>query len=135
MDYFKVNYNKLQYMPQLNFNKIIILLTISIVFLIVIALNLKIYHSFECYGVYSNNLLTIKINNELSDEIKNSKYITFNKVKTNFKINNYGKYEITNEKIYQEIELIIDEEFYDDEIGLVKFYYDKKNIFKFIFNI
>ena len=135
MDYFKINYNKLQNLSQINFYKIIFLIFILLIILFILSFKINISKRYEFYGIYKENLLNIKIEKTLSGKLKNSKYILFNDIKTNFKINDYGDYEIINNDIYQEIELIVDEKFYDNEIGLVEFYCDKKILFKYILDL
>lgn len=135
MEFFKINYSKLENLPQLKFYKLIIFILSLFVILIILACNIEIYEKSKCYGIYSNNILTININNKLSDKLKSSKYIIFNNKKMNFKINSYGNYEIIDNEIYQEIELVVDNNFYDNEVGLVEFYYDKKSVFKFVLDL
>jgi len=135
MDYFKINYNKLENMPQIKFYKIIFIFLSLLIILFIMSFYIKVDKKLECYGIINNNVLKIKINNELSDSFKSLEYIIFNDKKIKFKINNYGNYEIINNEIYQEIELIVDEKFYDNEIGLVEFYYDKKILFKYILDL
>lgn len=135
MDYFKVNYNKLRNMKQINFFIIVVVWIIVILFLILLASKIYIYDKIVSYGVYSNKILTIKINNNLSDKIKNSDYITFNNQKTDYQIHNFTNFEVIDDKIFQEVNLIIDDKFYDNEIGKVVFYHHKKSILKYILNL
>ena len=135
MDYFKINYNKLENLRQINYYKFIIGMLIIIFVLFILGLKINTYHKLQTYGIYSNNSLQIKIESRLSDEMKNSEYIVFNDKKTKFKIFEYGNYEIINNNIYQEITIIMDEKFYNNEIGLVEFYYGKESIFNYILDL
>lgn len=136
MKYFRINYERLRNLEQINFYKIIIIIIISLIFLVIVACNVSIYHKISFYGIYSDNILTIKINNKLSDTIKKGQYIKFNGVKTKYKIDTltgYGEYEIIDNEIYQVINLKVDTEFYNNEVGLVELYYNKQKIIKYIF--
>lgn len=135
MDYFRINYNKLENLKQINFYKVIILILCIFILLIFLSSNIKTSKSYEVYGIYKDNILTIKLNVKLSDKIKSNEYIIFNNKKTNFKINNYGEFEIINNEIYQELKLILDEKFYDNEVGVAILHYDKKSIFKHILDL
>ena len=135
MDYFKINYNRMLNLRQKNFYVLIVIIIILCVIIIIASLNIKIDQREECYGIFNNNILKVKINSKLSDKIKSSKYIIFNNTKTNFKINKYDSYEIINNEIYQDIELLVDKKFYDNEIGMVKFYYGKKSIFYYFLDL
>ena len=128
MDYFKINYNKLENLRQINYYKFIIGMLIIIFVLFILGLKINTYHKLQTYGIYSNNSLQIKIESRLSDEMKNSEYIVFNDKKTKLK-------EIINNNIYQEITIIMDEKFYNNEIGLVEFYYGKESIFNYILDL
>lgn len=135
MDYFKINYDKLQNMPQINYYRIVIIISLLFISLIIVSSFVKIYQKDICYGIYNNNILKLKINSELSDNIKKSEYITFNNEKTKFKIQNYGDYEIIDNFIFQEIYLIIDDKFYHNEVGKVELYYDRQSILKIILDL
>jgi len=135
MEYFQVNYSKLLNLKQINFYKLIIIIFCIFILIIVCSLNIKVFQKVECYGIFKDNILNININSKLSDKIKSSKYIIFNDKKIYFKINKYGNYELLNDEIYQDIELSTDKKFYDNEIGIVKFYYGKKSVFKYILDL
>lgn len=135
MDFFKINYSKLENLREIKFYKLILCICICFIILLVVSCNIKIHEEFQGYGIYSENILAFNITSELSDKLKNSKYIIFNDIKTKFEIREYGKYEIINNEVYQEIKIIIDEKFYHDEVGIVKFYYDEKSIYKYILNL
>jgi len=131
MDYYKINYNKLENLKQIKFHFILIFIIILMSFLIILALNMQTYKKITTYGICKDNILQININSRLSDKLKVSNYIIFNNKKTNFEIKEYKEYELIDNKIYQNIEIIVDENFYHNEVGLVEFYYDKK---KYIFS-
>ena len=135
MELFKINYNKLSNLRQLKFNLIVIIVILLFVMLIFLALNIEVYKKFECMGIYSNNTLKITINSELSDNLKNAEYIIFQNKKLIFQIVNFGNYEVIDNTIFQEIDLSVDEKFYDNEIGLVEFYYQKQKLLFYIFEL
>lgn len=135
MDYFKINYSKLKSLPIIGINKLIIVLVIIIIFVIFCASKITIYEKEKVYGIYLDNILTIKVNNMYSKHLDKSEYIIFNNKMVNFKLKEYGEYEIINNEIYQEIKIIVDEEFYQNEVGIVEFYFDKKSLLKYIINL
>lgn len=135
MEYFKINYYKLQNLSQLNFYKIIIFIILNLLILLIMGYFMSTYDKVSFSAIYNNNILTIKINNKLSDTLKNNKYIVFNDVKTKYKILEYGEYEIIGNEIYQEVNLSVDKEFINNEVGIVELYYDKQKIIKYIFEL
>jgi len=135
MELFKINYNKLSNLRQLKFNVIVIIVILLFVMLIFLSLNIEVYKKFECMGIYSNNTLKITINSELSDNLKNAEYIIFQNKKLIFQIVNFGNYEVIDNTTFQEIDLSVDEKFYDNEIGLVEFYYQKQKLLFYIFEL
>jgi len=135
MDYFKINYSKLENIQEIKFYKLSIGLFIVFILFIIVSKSVTIYEKFECYGIYTNDMLTIKIDNTLSEKMNESEYIIFNKRNSKFKIKEYGEYEILNNVVYQEISIITDNNFYNNEVGIVEFYYDKKSVFEYIINL
>jgi len=135
MEYFRINYNKLQNLSQKKYYIVIIIVFLSLLLLISISCVIDTYEKFSVYGVYNNNILKIKINNKLSDTLKNNQYIKFNEQKTTYKILSFGEYEIIDNEIYQEVNLAIDDNFINNEVGLVELYYDKKKIIKYILEL
>lgn len=135
MDYFKINYSKLRNLPEKKFDKLIILFVIIIIFVVFCANKIMIYEKEQVYGIYLDNILTIKLNNKYFKYLDKSEYIKFNDSKVNFKIKEYGEYEIINNEIYQEVKIIVDKDFYQNEVGIVEFYYDKKSVLKYIINL
>lgn len=136
MKYFRINYDRLKNLEQINFYKIIIIIVINLIILLIVACNLSVYHKISFYGIYNDNILIIKINNKLSDIIKNNQYIKFNNKKTKYEIdtlNGFGEYEIIDNEIYQIINLKVDTKFNNNEVGLVELYYNKQKIIKYIF--
>lgn len=135
MDYFKINYSKLKNLPEKKFDRLIILFVIIIIFVVFCASKIMIYEKEQVYGIYLDNILTIKVNNKYSKYLDKSEYIKFNDSKVNFKIKEYGEYEIINNEIYQEVKIIVDKDFYQNEVGIVEFYYDKKSVLKYIISL
>lgn len=135
MNYFKINYNRLENLPQIKFYKLIFLLIIILVILIFISSFMYTYKTINLYGYYTDEILHIKINNILSDKIKNGKYLTFNNKKTAYEVISYGEYEIIENEIYQDVSLELEKNFINNEIGTVKIKYDKKRIINYIFDL
>lgn len=135
MNYFKINYNKLENIPERKYFKLIIVFTLLICIILFTISKQKINEKFETYGIYTDNSLTININNKLSDKLKVSEYLVFNNTKTKFEIVDYGSYELINNEIYQEVTITMDKYFYQNEVGIVTFYYDKKTILQYIIGL
>lgn len=135
MDYFKVNYNKLQNLPQLSYFKIITLIIAIFVFFFILSNKLYIQNKYSCYGIYSNNSFFININEKLSDKLQENEFVYLKNKKTKFEIGSYGEYKIIDNEVYQDIELIVDGKFYDNEVLLMEFYYDKISILKYILDL
>lgn len=135
MKYFKINYNKLQNLSQIKYYIVVLIILMLLVLLIIISCFVSVYQNVSFYGVYNENVLKIKINNKLSDTLKNNQYIEFNGKKTTYKILNFREYEIIDNEIYQYVDLIIDGNFYNNEVGLVILRYDKKKIINYILKL
>ena len=135
MEYFKINYDRLQNLHQIKYYKIIIIVLCLLSILVILGCFINISKKISFYGVYKDNVLKIQINSELSDILKNQKHIEFNDTKTAYKILRYGEYEIVDNKIYQEVDLAIEKNFSNNEVGLVELYYDKQTIIKYVFEL
>lgn len=135
MNLFNLNYNKLQNLKQIEFNIFIYLIIIVLGILIILAFNIEVYKINEYYGIYENDKLNVKINNKLSENIKNIEYIVFKSEKSNIKKVSFLNYEIVDNNILENVEIELDNEFSNNEIGLVKFYYGKQKLIKYIFEL
>lgn len=135
MEYFNCNYSKLKNMPEIKLYKLAIIVILIGIILVIFALKFKTYKHCECYGIFEDDVLIINIERKLSEYLEKSEYIVFNNQKLNFKIKEYGNYEIINNEIYQEIKIIVDKDFYHNEVGVVEFYYDKNSVLKFIIDL
>ncbi len=134
MNYYKINYDKLLNIRQKKyFLGLMILIMIFTVSIIIISL-IEFDSWNDVYGIYSNNRLHIKINKALSDVVKNNKSLVFNQKIVNYKIDKYLNDEIIDNYIYQNIDLIVDNNFAEDEIVLVSFK-SKKTLGKYIFEL
>ena len=135
MEYFRINYSKLQNLSQIKFFKIILCIICLLITLIILANKIYIQNKFTSYGIYNNGLFLININVKLSDDLKKNDYIYLNDELVKFKINGFGENKIVNNEVYQDIELIIDKEFYDNEVLLIEFYYNKTSILKYVLDL
>lgn len=135
MNYFKINYNRLENLSQINFYKLVFSLIIIIIVLIFISCIMYTYNSINLYGYYNEGILHIKINNKLSDKIKKEKYLMFNNLKTSYKIESFGEYEFIDNEIYQNLSLKLEENFKNNEVGTVKINYDKKRVIKYVLDL
>lgn len=135
MKYFNVNYDKLRNLRQIKLNHFFIIFVLSFLILIVISINTYKLKIITLYGIYNDNILTIKINKKLSDIFKNCEYIEFNNEKINYELFEYGNYEIIDNEIYQELKITVDETFLNNDIGIVKIHYDKKRLIMYILDL
>ena len=135
MNYFKINYNKLENLPQIKFHRFILLLLLIIMSVIMSSYFINTYHTLSTYGYYKDNEVHIKINNKLSDAVKNSEYITFNNVNTTSLDTVLEDYEIIDNEIYQNIKITLDKKFLDNEIGLLKIHYRKQKLLFYILEL
>lgn len=135
MEYFNCNYSKLNNLPEIKLYKLIYIVIIIIIIIVILSFKIKIYKHGECYGIYQNNVIMINIESKLSENLEKSEYIIFDNQQLNFKIKEYGEYEIINNEVYQEIKITVDKEFYSNQVGLVKFYYDEECVIKFILDL
>ena len=135
MNYLKINYQKLL---NLKIHKYIFW---DFLFILIIILSLiyvfthSISKRLTCYGVYDGLVLKIIANESLSDAISKNKTLYFNNTKVNYEIDEYGEYQVIDDVIYQQIDLAIDKELYDNEVGEVKLYYEKKKLITFILEL
>lgn len=135
MEYFNINYDRLRNMHQVNFYIIVIIIILIFLFLLFIANFINVSKKLSFYGVYDQEILRIKINCELSDIIKNNNELVFNGDETTYKINSYGNYDLLDSLIYQEIDLTLDKNFSNNEVGVIELYYDKQKLIKYIFKL
>jgi len=135
MSYFKINYDKIKNLNQKKYYIFIGILISIILLIILISFFININKKLTFYGICNDNILTLKINSKLSDNFKNNSHIKFNNKKLKYTILNYGKYEIIDNEIYQEINLTIENKLIDNEVGKVELYYNKEKLIKFIFKL
>ena len=135
MEYLKINYYKLENIRPKNFFIFIILTVVSLNVLLFTSCFIDISNKLEFVGVYNSDVITIKINTNLSDKLKKGNYIEFNGYKTNYKIKNFQNAEFINNELYQEVELITDKKFKTNEAGIVSCYYSHKKLIKYIFEL
>ena len=135
MNYFQVNYYRLRNLSQKHLFAIIILIIIIGIFILGFSYFKVVSRKYNCYGIYQNNLLNIKVMQDKIDIFKDNKELVFNNYKVAYKIKNMGEYELIDNKIYQNIYLTIDGNFYDNEVGEVEIYYRKEKLIKFIFEL
>ena len=135
MNYFQVNYYRLRNLSQKHLFAIIILIIIIGIFILGFSYFKVVSRKYNCYGIYQNNLLNIKVMQDKIDIFKDNKKLIFNNKDVKYKIKNMGEYELIDNKIYQNIYLTIDGDVYDNEVGEVEIYYHKEKLIKFIFEL
>ena len=131
MNYYKVNYEKLKNINEINYFLFTIVILFVILYFIFLSFFIKVKSKIECFGIISDNILKINLNSKLSDKIKNSK-IKFKDTYITYEIENYGEYEIIDNEVYQIINLKVDANFYDNEVGLVTIYYNEISLWEYI---
>lgn len=135
MKYFKVNYDQLLNLKQINYFKYILFIIFLVSSLILFSHLVKISTKIECPAYYQNSKLILKINTNLSDNFRKNKYIYFNNTKVKYQIIEYQNYEIIENNIYQEMILTVDKEFVENEVGIVKLHYNSMPLIKYIFEL
>ena len=135
MEYFKINYNKLQNLHQLKYFIVITIILVLFILLLILSFLKSIYKVETLVGIYTDNILKIKINITFSDTLKNNKYITFNDKKTKYEIIGFEDYEIIDNEVYQIVDLKVDGDFYQNEVGIVKLYYDREKIITYVLDL
>jgi hypothetical protein len=128
MDYYKINYKKLENIHQIRYSFFIGVFILIITIIVILSFINYAYDIEEFYGIYNDNILTFKINTKLSDKLKKENILSFNNKEVNYKILEFKDYEIINNEIYEIVELKIDGDFYQNEVGIIKIYFDKKRI-------
>ena len=135
MNYFKINYDKLKH---LKIKKLFVLVLIFILFIIsflIFGSLQEVTKKIVSYGIYDGEVLKLKVNNMLSDILKNNNTIYFKGQKTKYKISYFGNYEVIDNLVYQEVYLTIAGDFYPNEVGEVVLYYDKEKLNKYILEL
>ena len=135
MDYYKINYKKLANMHQIKYSIFITIFISLAIFLIILSCINYTYNTELFYGIYNDNILSFKINAKLSDKIKEQDVLLFNNKKVNYKILEFSDHEIIDNDIYEIVKLELDGEFYQNEVGEVKIYFDRKRIIFYIFDL
>ncbi len=135
MNYYQINYDKLQKLYQINFFIIIVGIIFLIFYLVFLAFFTSINQKITCYGFINDGILTIEIENSLSDKIKKGKTLEFNKTKISYQIKDFGEYKIVDNKVWQTVELTIDGKAFNNEVGEVTIYYGKQKVIKYILEL
>ena len=128
MDYYKINYKKLENLHQIRYSLFISIIIIFMGLFIIISCLKYAYKVETFYGIYNDSILSFKITTKLSDTFKKQNILSFNGNNVEYKIEGFGDYEIVNNEIYETIKLKIDGDFYQNEVGEVKVYFDRKKI-------
>lgn len=135
MNLFEMNYNKLFNLKQSNFHILVYAIIIFLGIIILLSLYVEVYQINEFYGIYENNQLNVKINEKLSENIYSVDYIEFKNEMLKIKDITFIDYEIVDNNIFSIVELEIDKKMKNNEIGKVKFYYEKEKLIKYIFDL
>lgn len=135
MEYFKVNYDLLSKLKQINFNWFIIMILILVSVLLYVGSTIKYDRCIDTVGYVSDEYLILKIDIELSDKLINGKYLKLNDHKYQYSIVSYGEYEIINNQIYQDVYITISDTLINNYVGNVSIYYESKNILKYIYEL
>lgn len=135
MNLFEMNYNKLFNLKQSNFHILVYAIIIFLGIIILLSLYVEVYQINEFYGIYENNQLNVKINEKLSENIYSVDYIEFKNEMLKIKDITFIDYEIVDNNIFSIVEIEIDKKMKNNEIGKVKFYYEKEKLIKYIFDL
>lgn len=135
MDYYKINYEKLQRLYQIKFIIIVVFIIFLFIILALYSLTFKIDKVISCYGVVEDNKLKIKIESELSDTLKNGNKLSFNGTFTTYWISEFSSYDIVDNVVFEEVYLTVDKKFYDNEVGIVELHYGKQKLLTYILEL
>lgn len=135
MNDFKINYDKLQRLPMIKFHYLLYLIILLFIILIYIACQINIERKITCYGMVENELIKIEINEKLSDKIKSGQKLIFSNRKMNYKVVNFGNYQIIDNNIIEEIKLEVDKYVYENEVSEVTIIYDRQKIIEYILEL
>lgn len=135
MDYYKINYEKLQRLYQIKFIIIVIFIIFLFIILALYSLTFKIDKVISCYGIAEDNKLKIKIESELSDTLKNGNKLSFNGTFTTYWISEFSSYDIVDNIVFEEVYLTVDKKFYDNEVGIVELHYGKQKLLTYILEL
>ena len=135
MDYFKLNYSKLENLGIFKFSYLLIILLIILVCLLFLSLTISIDKIISCYGIYQNEILYLEIDSRLSDIIKNNSILIFNNKKTTYNVQEFADFEIDGNVIYEKVGVTVEEKFYDNEVGKITICYGKQKIFNYILDL
>ena len=94
-----INYDKLKNLKQLKLYVILIVLILIFIGGIYLTYTYKIDKVINSVGIYSDEVLKIEINSELSDKIKNNNTLIFNGTKTKYQIKNYGEFNLVDNSL------------------------------------
>ncbi len=135
MDYLKVNYYKLLHLKVKKHSLLILLLLTILIFSIWYLNTHYITKRIESYGVYDGLVLKLVADKTLSEAITKGSKLSFKDKVVNYEVSEYGPYEMVNNTLYQEIDLILDDDYVDNEAGEVVVYYGKIKIITFILEL
>jgi len=122
-------------MHEIKYYKFIIFIIIISIVLIIVSLFTYTSKQISFYGIYNDKNIHIKFNTKLSDKIKNNEYLKFNNIKTKYSILEFGDYEIIDNEIYQNIILTVDNDFINNEVGLIELSYDNEKTINYILDL
>ena len=132
---YAVNYDKLQNLKQIKYYLFILGIIFLILFFIIFSLFINVNRKVSYYGVFNNGMLNIKINIELSDEIKKNHILKYNNENYRYEIQEFGDIEIVDNKIMQDVKLNVEGNNYSNEVGLITFNYHKQKLCKYILEL
>lgn len=135
MEYYRINYKKLENLKQINYLRFIIIVIIIFIILILLGFTNYMVVQEKFYGIYSDDVLKIKINTKLSDKFKNNNKVTFNNQEISYEIVGFEDYEIINNEIYTTLDLKTDGNFYQNEVGEVIIYFDKQKLITYFWKL
>ncbi len=135
MNYYNICYESLKNIKEIKYFRFLIIFLVILIGLIFLIRNLVVTNNYEVYGVYENNSLHLKTTNILSDKLNIGNEIIFNGRIVEINAIKYGNYEFIDDILYQDIYLTLNEEFYQNEIGIVKIQDNNYKLLKYVLEL
>lgn len=135
MNYYNVNYESLKRIKVTKYFTFLVIVFLILIGLFLYLKKIQISSNYEVYGIYENDMLHVKIHNNLSDTLNKCKYVIFQNKKVKITNLNFYDYEFINEEIYQTVSFTLDKKFKQNEIGIVKIPMQEKSAFNYILEL
>jgi len=114
---------------------LIFIIILLLIILLILGFNIKTYNTYQIYGVYQNNYLAVNVPIIDSDAVLNGLYLKVNNDKYDYKIDRISSLEYYDNVNYQTYYLNLTNNYQENEILKITFYYKKQRIIRKIFEL